>query len=153
MMPAGATAAVRLRPFAPQDTQQVVALWRACGLVRPWNDPYRDIARKQAEQPELFLVAQPCDGGGSGQVAGSAMAGYDGHRGWVYYLAVAPGRQRLSIGRALMAEAERLLLARGCPKINLQVRSGNQGVLAFYEKLGYARDDTISLGKRLIPDA
>ncbi|KQM69090.1 hypothetical protein ASE76_12080 [Xylophilus sp. Leaf220] len=136
-----------MRAFAAADTSAVVALWQACGLVRPWNDPVKDIARKQAVQPEMFLVAeQDCT------VVGSAMVGYDGHRGWVYYLAVAPGRQRLSIGRRLMDEAERMLLARGCPKVNLLVRAGNTGVLEFYRRLGYVQDASVSLGKRLIPD-
>ncbi|HEY0200406.1 MAG TPA: GNAT family acetyltransferase [Burkholderiaceae bacterium] len=146
-------ASLRLRPFAPADEAAVVALWQACGLLRPWNDPHKDIARKLSEQPDLFLVALwPDAQTGAGQIVGTAMAGFDGHRGWVYYLAVAPGRQRLSIGRRLMSEAEHLLLARGCPKVNLLVRSSNQGVLAFYEKLGYVRDDVVSVGKRLIPD-
>ncbi len=100
-----------------------------------------------AEQPELFLVGT-VDGG----LVATAMAGYDGHRGWVYYLAVAPGHRRKSFGRALMQEVERLLLARGCPKVNLQVREGNAEVLEFYRKLGYAVDERVSLGRRLIPD-
>lgn len=142
-----APGALAIRPFTDGDEPAVIALWHACGLVRPWNDPARDIARKRTEQPERFLVATL-----GGEVVGSAMAGYDGHRGWVYYLAVMPGHQRLSIGRRLMAEAERLLRAAGCPKISLLVRSSNAGVIAFYEKLGYARDEALALGKRLIPD-
>jgi ribosomal protein S18 acetylase RimI-like enzyme len=126
-------------------------LWQACGLVRPWNDPHKDIARKLTVQPELFLVGT-LEEEGAEQLVATAMVGYDGHRGWVNYLAVAPGRQRLSIGRRLMAEAEALLLARGCPKLNLQVRTSNTGVIAFYKKLGYAQDEAVSLGKRLIPD-
>jgi ribosomal protein S18 acetylase RimI-like enzyme len=138
---------VEIRPFGRDDTAAVVALWQACGLTRPWNDPYKDIERKLTEQPELFLVAER-----EGQVLGSAMIGFDGHRGWVYYLAVAPGHQRTRLGRRLMERAEQLLIERGCPKINLLVRSTNAGVLAFYEKLGYARDEAVPLGKRLIPD-
>jgi len=142
---------VLLRAYRAADQAAVVALWQACGLVRPWNDPYKDIARKLTEQPELFLVAT--EGAGDGEVlVGTAMVGFDGHRGWVYYLAVAPGRQRLSIGRRLMAEAERLLAERGCPKINLLVRTGNTAVLEFYRRLGYVQDEAVSLGKRLIPD-
>jgi ribosomal protein S18 acetylase RimI-like enzyme len=138
---------MNIRPFQPADENAVIALWQACGLTRPWNDPHRDIQRKLSEQPELFLVAVEGDA-----PVGSAMAGFDGHRGWVYYLAVSPRHRRLSIGRALMREAERLLTERGCPKINLLVRSSNTEVLAFYEKLGYTRDDVVSLGRRLIPD-
>jgi ribosomal protein S18 acetylase RimI-like enzyme len=138
---------MRIRPFRPGDEHDVVALWRECGLTRPWNDPHRDIQRKLTEQPELFLVATLGDA-----LVGSAMVGFDGHRGWVYYLAVSPQHRRQSIGRALMREAERLLVERGCPKINLLVRSSNAEVIAFYRKLGYAQDDAISLGRRLIHD-
>jgi ribosomal protein S18 acetylase RimI-like enzyme len=136
------------RPFQPADTEAVVALWEACGLVRPWNDPVKDIARKASVQPELFLVAVEPDA----TVVGAGMAGFDGHRGWVNYLAVRPDRQGGGLGRAFMAEFERLLTERGCPKLNLQVRAGNERVIAFYESLGYADDHTVSLGKRLIAD-
>ena len=138
---------VAIRPFRREDTEAVVALWQACELTRPWNDPYKDIERKLGEQAELFLV-----GARGGQVLASAMVGFDGHRGWVYYLAVAPGHQRLRLGRSLMERAEQLPLERGCPKVNLLVRSTSAGVLRFYEKLGYVRDDAVPLGKRLIPD-
>ncbi len=137
-----------VRPFADGDEDAVVALWSAAGLTRPWNDPHRDIARKKQVQRELFLVAEE-----GGAVIGTAMAGYDGHRGWVYYLAVAPERQGAGLGRTLMEEAEARLLALGCPKVNVQIRSGNEAVAAFYDRLGYAPDAATSLGKRLIPDA
>jgi len=142
-----------IRPFRREDTEQVVALWRTSGLVVPWNDPYRDIERKLTVQPELFLVVE--DEGGdrrSGEIVGAAMVGYDGHRGWVNYLAVDESRRSEGIGAALMAEAERLLAERGCPKLNLQVRSTNQGVIDWYRSLGYEPDHAVSLGKRLIPD-
>ena len=139
--------ALRIRAFEVGDEAAVVALWRACGLTRPWNDPHRDIARKLTTQPELFLV-----GCVDGTLVATAMAGYDGHRGWVNYLAVAPSQRQLAIGRRLMAEAERLLAERGCPKLNLQVRSANAEVLEFYRRLGYQQDDVVSLGKRLIVD-
>jgi ribosomal protein S18 acetylase RimI-like enzyme len=138
-----------IRPFRREDTEPVVALWRAAGLVVPWNDPYRDIERKLTVQPELFLVAE--DDGGA--VVGAAMVGYDGHRGWVNYLAVDASRRGEGLGAAIMAEAERLLLELGCPKLNLQVRSTNQGVIDWYRSLGYEPDHAVSLGKRLIPDA
>ncbi|MBF4614205.1 GNAT family acetyltransferase [Curtobacterium sp. VKM Ac-1376] len=142
----------RIRPFRTDDTDAVVALWESCGLVRPWNDPRRDIARKLTVQPELFLVAeQGTDDRGAGIVA-AGMAGFDGHRGWVNYLAVRPELQGSGLGRTLMAEFERLLTDLGCPKVNLQVRAGNEQVLGFYASLGYADDQTVSLGKRLIPD-
>jgi len=144
-----AAGSISIRPFAVDDTEAVVALWRAAGLVKPWNDPYLDIERKLTVQPELFLVAV----GGDGALVGTAMVGYEGHRGWVNYLAVADPARGTGLGRALMAEAERLLVERGCPKLNLQVRTSNTDVIAFYERLGYAVDDAVSLGKRLIPDA
>jgi len=136
-----------IRMFEAADTEHVVALWEACGLVRSWNDPRRDIARKATVQPELFLVAVDDD-----EIVGAGMAGFDGHRGWVNYLAVAPDRQGSGIGRTLMTELEQRLEALGCPKVNLQVRAGNEHVLAFYRALGYGVDDVVSLGKRLIRD-
>lgn len=138
-----------IRPFRREDTEAVVALWRRAGLVVPWNDPYRDIQRKLAVQPELFLVVEDEP---SGTVVGAAMVGYDGHRGWVNYLAVDESRRGEGIGAAIMAEAERLLVERGCPKLNLQVRSTNQGVIDWYRSLGYEPDHAVGLGKRLIPD-
>jgi ribosomal protein S18 acetylase RimI-like enzyme len=145
---ASASPALPIRPYQPADEAAVVALWQACGLVRPWNDPRRDIARKLTVQPELFLVGT----GGADQLVATAMVGYDGHRGWVNYLAVAPALQRQGWGRRLMALAEALLLARGCPKINLQVRSDNTVATSFYARLGYDIEPVASLGKRLIAD-
>lgn len=138
---------MNIRPFQSPDEAAVVALWHECGLTRPWNDPHADIARKLTEQPELFLIGEL-----DGAVVATAMVGFDGHRGWVYYLAVAGRCRDRSFGRLLMQEAERLLQARGCPKLNLLVRTSNTDVVAFYRKLGYAQDDVVSLGKRLIHD-
>lgn len=138
---------MHLRAFAPGDESSVIRLWEDCGLTRPWNDPAKDIARKLTVQPELFLVGEV-----DGEVVASGMFGFDGTRGWVHYLAVAPGHRGESLGRALMAEGERLLTELGCPKLNLQVRTGNERVLGFYRALGYLPDDTVSLGKRLIAD-
>ena len=138
---------MKIRIFQLTDEAAVVALWRECGLTRPWNDPHADIARKLAEQPDLFLV-----GTVGAELVATAMAGFDGHRGWVYYLAVSPGHRKQSYGRALMQEAERLLMERGCPKLNLLVRSSNVEAIEFYGKLGYVQDDVIGLGKRLIHD-
>jgi ribosomal protein S18 acetylase RimI-like enzyme len=136
-----------IRPYRAADEAAVVALWRACDLVRPWNDPRKDIRRKLRVNPEWFLVGEK-----AGKVVGTVMAGYEGHRGWINYLAVEPRLQRSGLGRALMTEAEGLLRAAGCAKINLQVRTGNTGVIAFYEQMGYRRDDCVSLGKRLESD-
>ena len=138
---------IEIRLFRPDDTEAVVALWHACDLIRPWNDPRKDIERKLGVDPELFLVAVEDE-----LVVGAVMAGYEGHRGWINYLAVDPDRRRQGLGTRLMDAAERLLRERGCPKINLQIRSENADVIAFYGALGYRADDVVSLGKRLIDD-
>ncbi|PII87184.1 GNAT family acetyltransferase [Leucobacter sp. OLJS4] len=140
----------RIRTFAEPDTETVVALWEACELTRPWNDPRADIARKAAVQPELFLVAEHH---ASGRIVGSVMAGYDGHRGWLYYLATDPAHRGRGIARALVAEAERRLGAMGCPKVQLMVRVGNDRVLGFYDALGYGTDDVLVRSRRLIADS
>ncbi len=138
---------LRIRPFQPADEDGVVALWRACELVKPWNNPKKDIARKRQVNPEWFLVGEQ-----GGRIVATAMVGYEGHRGWINYLAVEPALQRSGLGRALMDEAEKILRAAGCPKINLQVRRGNAAVIAFYERLGFKDDEVVSLGKRLEHD-
>lgn len=136
-----------IRPFGRADNEPVVALWQRCGLTRPWNDPRKDIDRKLTVQPELFLVGE-IDGG----IVASVMAGYDGHRGWVNYLAVDPDHRRAGLAGALMAVVETQLEALGCPKVSLQVRAGNDTAVDFYTSLGYAPDGTVVLGKRLISD-
>lgn len=138
---------MHIRPYQASDESAVVALWQACELTRPWNDPHKDIARKLQVHPELFMVGEV-----QGRLMASAMFGYEGHRGWVNYLAVAPDHQRQGHAKALMQHGEALLLTRGCPKINLQVRASNASVLAFYQSLGYQDDQVVSMGKRLIPD-
>tara|TARA_Y100001951_G_scaffold92733_1_gene87805 strand:+ start:10693 stop:11112 length:420 start_codon:yes stop_codon:yes gene_type:complete len=136
-----------IRPFQPSDEAAVVDLWQRCDLTRPWNDPYKDIQRKLQVQPELFLVGEI-----DGTLVASAMAGYEGRRGWVNYLAVCPQQRQRGLARQLMAHIETLLLAMGCPKLSLQVRDTNAAALAFYERLGYQVDASVSLGKRLIAD-
>ena len=136
-----------IRPFQPADEAGVVALWRACDLLRPQNNPHRDIARKLRVKPEWFLVAEA-----DGLIVGAVMAGYEGHRGWINYLAVDPARQRNGLGRKLMDAAEQRLRAAGCPKINLQVRPENHAAIAFYERIGFSVEGAISLGKRLEHD-
>jgi ribosomal protein S18 acetylase RimI-like enzyme len=138
---------ITIRPFQIADERTVIALWTDCNLTRPWNDPHKDIARKLAVQPDLFLVGVVDEA-----VMASVMAGYEGHRGWVNYLAVAPRFRGQGHARALMQRVEALLLQRGCPKISLLVRNSNREALAFYRHLGYAQDEAVSLGKRLIPD-
>ena len=138
---------MQIRTFHPADEAAVIALWEECKLARPWNDPHKDIARKLAVQPELFLVGTIDDA-----VMASVMAGYEGHRGWMNYLAVAPRHRGCGCGRALVEHVERLLLERGCPKVGLLVRNTNKEAAEFYRRLGYAQDESISLGKRLIAD-
>jgi ribosomal protein S18 acetylase RimI-like enzyme len=138
---------VTIRVFKSADQAEVIGLWDRCGLLRPWNDPKRDIRRKVEDSPELFLIAEVAD-----RIIGTAMVGYDGHRGAVNYLAVDPPRQTHGIGRALMTEVERRLTERGCPKLNILIRSSNLGVKEFYVTLGYEVEDVICVGKRLIAD-
>ena len=138
---------MQIRPFQSSDRAHVIQLWHRCGLVRAWNDPNKDIDRKLEVRPDLFLV-----GILDGKIIASVMAGYEGHRGWLNYLAVDPDFQGVGHGRTLVEAAERTLLANGCPKVNLQVRAANKAVIDFYKKLGYGVDDVVSMGKRLIDD-
>ena len=138
---------MKIRPFEPDDETRVVALWVRCGLLRPWNDPRKDIARKLRVQPDLFLVGLIED-----ELVAVVMAGYEGHRGWINYLAVDPERRRAGLGRAMMNEAESMLRELGCPKVSLQLRSENRDVIAFYSRLGFVEDDVVSFGKRLEHD-
>ena len=138
---------VEIRAYRVSDEEAVVRLWRDCGLVVPWNDPHKDIQRKLNVQADLFLVGLAGD-----RLVATVMAGYGGHRGLINYLAVAPDLRRRGIGRRMVEQAESLLRALGCPKINLQVRTSNTGVISFYEAIGYATDEVISLGKRLEAD-
>ena len=135
---------LKIRSFLTSDESIVIDLWHRCNLVVPQNDPKKDMAMKLKVQPELFLV-----GIISERIVSTAMAGYDGHRGWVYYLAVDPDYQRKGIGRQMMEKVEKSLRELGCQKINVQVRSSNESVVSFYENLGFSNDDVIGLGKRL----
>jgi ribosomal protein S18 acetylase RimI-like enzyme len=138
---------MEIRPFNEPDTEAVVSLWDRCGLTRSWNDPRKDVARKLLVQRDLFLV-----GVADGQIIASVMVGYDGHRGWINYLAVDPAQQRHGYGRQLMAAAEARLRSLGCPKINLQVRDTNTAAVAFYARIGFTQDAVLSFGKRLEQD-
>jgi ribosomal protein S18 acetylase RimI-like enzyme len=135
------------RPFQRTDEASVVALWLRCGLVRANNNPVKDITRKSKVRSDLFRVGLIGDA-----IVATIMIGYDGHRGWINYLAVSPNHRRKGFGKQLMAEAERLLHNEGCPKINLQVRNSNAAVLAFYKAIGFVTDEVVSLGKRLEHD-
>ncbi len=142
------SAALLIRPFRSADEADVISLWRACDLIRDWNDPAKDIRRKLRVQPEMFLVGLL-----DAEIVASVMAGYEGHRGWINYLAVAPEHRRAGLGREMMAAAEARLAVVGCPKVNLQVRAGNQEAVEFYRRLGYRVDDVVSLGRRLESDS
>ena len=135
------------RPYNRQDQAEVISLWQECGLLRPWNNPEKDIERKLDSSPDLFIV-----GVINGHVRATAMAGYDGHRGWVNYLAVDPSLQKNGYGALLMQAVEARLLQQGCPKINIQIRADNIAALEFYRKIGYVTDDVVSVSKRLIGD-
>lgn len=136
-----------IRPYRPKNRDSLIALWLHSELTRPWNDPGRDIDRKLEVDPENLLVLDA-----EGEILGSVMVGYEGHRGWVNYLAVHPSHQRQGWARQLMDQAETRLRELGCPKINLQVRSSNTSALEFYSRIGFVVDDVVSLGKRLEVD-
>lgn len=138
---------MHIRKFMEADRQAVIALWTECELTRPWNDPAKDIDRKMLFQPDLFFV-----GILDSRLMASAMAGYDGHRGSVFYLAVHPDCQGRGYGQRLMAFIEDTLIGLGCPKLNIAVRTSNDPVLGFYDNLAYKKDDVFCIGKRLIPD-
>ncbi len=138
---------MKIRVYRAADQAAVIDLWAECGLVVLWNNPEKDIQRKLAVGADLFLVGEL-----NGVLMATVMGGYEGHRGWANYLAIKPGLQGKGYARAIMTELESRLLAKGCPKINLQIRDTNVDVVRFYEALGYRADTCISLGKRLIPD-
>lgn len=136
-----------IRRFTAADSDAVISLWQKCGLTRPWNDPNLDIARKQACQADLFFVGS-CEN----VIMASAMFGYDGHRGWINYLAISPDYRHQGYGTKMMTYGEAALLALGCPKVNLQIRSENTDIVQFYAAIGYVQEPVISMGKRLISD-
>ena len=134
---------MKIRAYKDTDKDAVISLWNECGLVTSRNDPARDIELKMRVDPDLFLV-----GVIETELVTTVMAGYEGHRGWTNYLAVALSQRSNGYGREIMLHAERLLQAKGCPKVNLQVRTNNKAVIEFYNTLGYSDDDVVSLGKR-----
>ena len=136
-----------IRPYSKEDLEAVVDLWNQCGLVVPHNDPYLDIERKLQVNPEWFLIGELAD-----TIVATCMVGYEGHRGWINYLAVSTAHRRRGIAARMMERAEEILRGAGCPKINLQVRETNKEVLAFYRHIGYANDHVVSMGKHLLPD-
>ncbi|MBJ3815128.1 GNAT family acetyltransferase [Shimwellia pseudoproteus] len=138
---------MEIRVFRQADFDEVITLWERCELLRPWNDPEMDIERKMQYGADLFLVAEV-----GGEVIGTVMGGYDGHRGSAYYLGVHPDYRGRGIANALLNRLEKKLIARGCPKLHIMVREENDLVIGLYEKIGYDHQDSITLGKRLIED-
>ena len=133
-----------IRSIREGEDEAVIALWTACGLTRPWNDPVADLNLAKGGATSAVLVAADDAG-----IGGTIMVGFDGHRGWVYYLAVDPGRRRRGLGRSLTAAAEDWLMVRGAPKLQLMVRSDNEAAVGFYQRLGLERQEVIVLGRRL----
>jgi ribosomal protein S18 acetylase RimI-like enzyme len=132
------------RTIADADVEAVIELWRTCGLTRAWNDPHKDIAFARAGQTSTILVGEA-----EGAIAASVMVGHDGHRGMLYYVAVAPGQRRRGLGKAAVRAAEAWLAQRGVGKINLLVRAENEAVRGFYEKLGYEINPVLCMGRRI----
>ena len=133
-----------IRSYESSDESAVIDLWHRCNLVVPQNDPKKDIEMKRKVQANLFFVGTIAN-----RIVATVMAGYDGHRGWIYYLAVDPEYRQQQFGRRMMVQAESALKKLGCLKINLQVRTSNQEVISFYERLGFSNDNVIGLGKKL----
>jgi hypothetical protein len=119
-----------------EDVEDVVRLWERCGLIRPWNDPRSDIARARLGTASAVLVGRR-----DGLIAATVMVGHDGHRGWVYYVAVEPSLQKSGCGRAIMEASEAWLRQQGIPKMQLLVRAGNASAMGFYEALGFSAQD------------
>ena len=138
---------MQIKTFDIDDQAAVIELWKACQLVVPWNDPAKDIARKLKVDADLFLVGEI-----DGEIIATVMGGYEGHRGWINYLAVSPRQQKKGYARKIVGHVEKLIQARGCPKINLMIRATNTEAEAFYKSIGYVAETSIALGKRLEPD-
>ena len=138
---------IKIRQYADSDKEKVINLWELCELTRQWNNPIKDIQRKLTVQSELFLVLEK-----DGEILGSIMGGFDGHRGNVNYLGIHPDHKNKGLGKLLMNRIEVELIKMGCPKINLMVRDANIDVQKFYKVIGYKEQKVVVFGKRLIPD-
>lgn len=138
---------MNIREFQTDDEKEVIALWDECNLIIPWNNPTQDIERKLKVDPDLFLVGEE-----DGNIVASVMGGYEGHRGWINYLAVNPVFRRKGYGKKIMIAVEKRIKEKGCPKINLQVRAANTDVIAFYQAIGFVDDQVTGFGKRLEED-
>jgi ribosomal protein S18 acetylase RimI-like enzyme len=136
-----------IRTFRPDDTTRVIDLWHECGLIVPWNNPQTDIHRKYTDSAHLFFVGEV-----ENELVASCMAGYDGHRGWIYYLAVKNSQRRKGLASILIRHVEAELVKLGCPKVELMVRETNNKVISFYKSIGFDPDPVIVLSKRLTED-
>lgn len=139
---------MRIRKYHPRDKSELIQLWITCKLVNPKNNPENDIDRKLESGTGWIYIGEE-----GNRIVASAMVGYEGHRGWINYLAVLPAFQKNGYGRQIMEKAEKELVKIGCPKINLQIRKGNKSVIKFYERLGFVEDEVVSMGKRLVDDS
>jgi ribosomal protein S18 acetylase RimI-like enzyme len=136
-----------IRTYRPDDTAKVIDLWRECGLIVTWNNPQTDIDRKYTDSPQMFFIGEL-----KNELVASCMAGYDGHRGWIYFLAVKNSQQRKGLATRLLGHVEAKLIKLGCPKVELMVRKTNDRVISFYKSIGFDPDPVIVLSKRLIND-
>ena len=139
--------AIEIRSFRQEDEAPLIKLWERCELVTAWNDPSKDISRKVQLDPEGLLL-----GWHDNSLIASVMAGNEGHRGWINYLAVDPEFRRKGLGKTIMKAAETYLEQFESPKNNLQIRAQNYQVIEFYNSIGFLQEDVINMGKRLIPD-
>lgn len=137
----------KIRTFRADDATDIIDLWRECGLIVPWNNPQTDIERKYADSAQMFFVGEL-----KNELVASCMAGYDGHRGWIYFLAVKTSQRRKGLASILVKHVEAELVKLGCPKVELMVRKTNSKVIAFYKSIGFDPDPVIVLSKRLIED-
>tara|TARA_R110000824_G_scaffold209_15_gene1089 strand:- start:12940 stop:13371 length:432 start_codon:yes stop_codon:yes gene_type:complete len=136
--------AMRVSSASESDMDDVIALWEACDLTRPWNDPVADYRLALANDTSAILLAHR-----QGALVASIMAGFDGHRGWVYYLAVAPDCQKRGLGKKMMEAAEKWLRECDAPKIQLMVRDDNEAAIGFYKALGYELQPVVTIGRKL----
>lgn len=143
---------IHIRPYVDTDLESVTKLWETCGLARPWNNPARDIALcRDTPSSELF-VGLDRQGRGSRGVVATVMTGNDGHRGWLYYLAVDPALQRKGLARNMVYHAEAWLASQGIRKVQLMIRDDNAAVRSFYERVGYAVEPRIIMSRWLKRD-
>jgi ribosomal protein S18 acetylase RimI-like enzyme len=141
-----------IRPYRPEEQSAVIAMWEACALLRAWNDPVSDIALCMNTPTSALFVAVAAAGNGIGGLWATIMCGSDGHRGWLYYLAVDPGRRRAGIARSMVRYAEDWLAGQGIRKVQLMIRPENDAVREVYERVGYEVEPRLVMSRRLHDD-